>query len=176
MRSKAETLEFTLLGLLSQSPLHGYEIRKRLSAIYGPFRALSFSVLYPQLRRMLAAGLITERVDESTRRSRIIYSITKAGQKKFSQLTDSVNPESWEDDGFEARFAFFGATSSHSRLRILEGRHRRLKEKAELLRAELERDGMGLDKYLEEWRRHSLESAEREIAWLEELIHTERKK
>ena len=102
MRSKAETLEFTLLGLLSQSPLHGYEIRKRLSAIYGPFRALSFSVLYPQLRRMLAAGLIAERVDESTRRSRIIYNITKAGEKKFSQLTDSVNTESWEDDGFEA--------------------------------------------------------------------------
>ena len=102
MRSRAETLEFTLLGLLSQSPLHGYEIRKRLSAIYGPFRALSFSVLYPQLRRMLEAGLIAERVDETTRRSRIVYTITKAGEKKFSQLTDLVNPESWEDDGFEA--------------------------------------------------------------------------
>ena len=175
MRSRGETLEFTLLGLLSQSPLHGYEIRKRLSAIYGPFRALSFSVLYPQLRRMLEAGLIAESVDSSTRRSRIIYTITKAGQKKFVQLTDAVNPDSWEDDGFEARFAFFGATSSSNRIRILEGRHRRLKEKAEMLRSELERDGMGLDKYLEEWRRHSLESAEREIAWLEELIHTERK-
>ena len=175
MRSRAETLEFTLLGLLSQSSLHGYEIRKRLSAIYGPFRALSFSVLYPQLRRMLAAGLIAESVDSSTRRSRIIYTITKAGQKRFAQLSEAVNPDSWDDDGFEARFAFFGATSSHNRLRILEGRHRRLKEKAELLRSELQRDGMGLDKYLEEWRRHSLESAEREIAWLEELIQTESK-
>ncbi|MGI9198947.1 MAG: PadR family transcriptional regulator [Candidatus Nanopelagicaceae bacterium] len=175
MRSRAETLEFTLLGLLSQSPLHGYEIRKRLSAIYGPFRALSFSVLYPQLRRMLEAGLISEQVDESTRRSRIIYSITKTGQKRFTKLSDAVNPNSWDDDGFEARFAFFGATSSTNRIRILEGRHRRLKEKAELLRAELERDGMGLDKYLEEWRRHSLESAEREIAWLEELIRIESK-
>jgi len=48
---------------------------------------------------MLEAGLIAERVDESTRRSRIIYNITKAGEKKFAQLTDLVNPESWEDDG-----------------------------------------------------------------------------
>ena len=119
MRSRAETLEFTLLGLLSQSPLHGYEIRKRLSAIYGPFRALSFSVLYPQLRRMLEAGLISEQVDESTRRSRIIYSITKTGQKRFTKLSDAVNPNSWDDDGFEARFAFFGATSSTNRIRIL---------------------------------------------------------
>ena len=175
MRSKAETLEFTLLGLLSQSSLHGYEIRKRISAIHGPFRALSFSVLYPQLRRMLAAGLIEESVDSSTRRSRIIYTITKAGQKRFAQLTDAVNPASWDDDGFEARLAFFGATSSHNRLRILEGRHRRLKERAEILREELERAELGLDKYLAEWRRHSLESTEREIVWLEKLIHTESK-
>ena len=52
MRSRSESLEFALLGLLSQSPLHGYELRKRMSAIFGPFRALSFSVLYPQLRKM----------------------------------------------------------------------------------------------------------------------------
>ena len=33
----------------------------------------------------------------------------------------------------------------------------------------------GIDTYLVEWRRHSLESAEREIAWLEELIRIESK-
>ncbi|MFM8694215.1 MAG: PadR family transcriptional regulator, partial [Actinomycetota bacterium] len=43
MRSRAESLEFALLGLLKESSLHGYELRKRLSAIFGPFRALSFS-------------------------------------------------------------------------------------------------------------------------------------
>ena len=58
MRSRADSLEFALLGLLSQSSLHGYELRKRMIAIFGPFRALSFSVLYPQLRRMVLAGLI----------------------------------------------------------------------------------------------------------------------
>ena len=176
MRSKAETLEFTLLGLLSQSPLHGYEIRKRLSAIYGPFRALSFSVLYPQLRRMLEAGLIEESVVNSpSRRSRIVYDITDKGQARFESLTETVSPDTWEDEGFEIRFAFFSPTSSKNRLRILEGRHRRLKEKAEILRGELEKSPIGIDKYLEEWRRHSLDSADREIAWLEKMIKTERK-
>ena len=60
MRSRAESLEFALLGLLAQDSLHGYELRKRLTSIFGPFRALSFSVLYPQLRRMLEAGLIAQ--------------------------------------------------------------------------------------------------------------------
>lgn len=178
MRSRSESLEFALLGLLSQSPLHGYELRKRLIAIYGPFRALSFSVLYPQLRRMLDSGLIEESFAEDgglSRRSRIVYCLSAKGRARFLDLTETVSPDTWEDEGFEVRFAFFSPTSRHNRVRILEGRHRRLKEKAELLRSELEKSPVGIDKYLEEWRRHSLESAEREIVWLEDMIKTERK-
>ena len=176
MRSRSDSLEFALLGLLSQSPLHGYELRKRMGAIFGPFRALSFSVLYPQLRRMVEGGVIEETLVESTsRRSRIVYAITDKGLSRFSHLTETVSPDTWEDEGFEIRFAFFSPTSSKNRVRILEGRHRRLKEKAEILRGELEKSPIGIDKYLEEWRRHSLESADREITWLEDMIKTERK-
>lgn len=178
MKSRSESLEFALLGLLSQAPLHGYELRKRLTSIFGPFRALSFSVLYPQLRRMLDAGLISQvEVPKGGRskRVRIVYSISALGQAKFDQLTETVSPQSWDDDNFEVHVAFFSPTSSRNRLRILEGRQRRLKEKAEILRADLERSAVGLDKYLIEWRRHSLETAEREIAWLEEMITSERK-
>jgi len=178
MRSRSESLEFALLGLLSQDPLHGYELRKRLAAIYGPFRALSFSVLYPQLRRMRDAGFIEESFAENgglSRRSRIVYCLSDKGKARFSNLTETVSPDSWEDEGFEVRFAFFSPTSRTNRLRILEGRHHRLKEKAEILRGELDKSPVGIDKYLEEWRRHSLESSEREIAWLEDMIKTERK-
>jgi len=187
MRSRSESLEFALLGLLSQGALHGYELRKRMIAIYGPFRALSFSVLYPQLHRMLDEGLIEESVAAAggiSRRSRIVYAITPEGQKRFDQLTHSSGPEAWEDESFEVRFAFFGPTPRGNRVAILEGRHRKLVEKAAALResaqlAEREvaktHSADGLDKYLLEWRRHSLESAEREIAWLEEMIKTERK-
>lgn len=176
MRSRSGSLEFALLGLLSQSPLHGYELRKRMGAIFGPFRALSFSVLYPQLRRMMESGFIAETLVETTsRRSRIVYAVTDKGLTRFSDLTEIVSPDTWEDEAFEIRFAFFSPTSTKNRVRILEGRHRRLKEKAEILRGELEKSPIGIDKYLEEWRRHSLDSADREIAWLEDMIKTERK-
>lgn len=178
MRSRAESLEFALLGLLSQGPLHGYELRKRMSAIYGPFRALSFSVLYPQLRKMLVAELIKESFTDAgglSRRSRIVYELTQKGKDKFAQLMQSASPDTFEDEGFEVRFAFFGPTPKTNRVRILEGRHRKLVEKAELVRKDLAKIPEGIDTYLVEWRRHSLESAEREIAWLEEMIKTERK-
>jgi DNA-binding PadR family transcriptional regulator len=145
-------------------------------SIYGPFRALSFSVLYPQLHRMLDAGLIQEQISEGTgRRSRIVYLITAKGQERFAAIASKSEPDSWEDESFEVRFAFFGPTPARNRLAILEGRHRKLADKASILHSELEKSPEGLDKYLVEWRRHSLESAEREIAWLEEMINTERK-
>ncbi len=178
MRSRSESLEFALLGVLSQGPLHGYELRKRMTAIYGPFRALSFSVLYPQLHRMLEAGVIRESVSTDagmSRRSRIVYAITDSGSQRFEAISASSGPDSWEDESFEVRFAFFGPTPQRNRLQILEGRHRKLAEKATILRSELEKSPEGIDRYLVEWRRHSLESAEREIAWLQEMINTERK-
>ncbi len=178
MRSRAESLEFALLGLLNEEPLHGYALRKRLSVVFGPLRALSFSVLYPQLRRMSDAALIEQREvpkGGKSKRTRVVYSITERGRQKFEELTESSNPHAWDDDNFEVHVAFFSPTSKRNRLRILEGRHRRLKDRADLLRTDLERSSIGLDKYLVEWRRHSLETAEREIAWLEKMISSERK-
>lgn len=178
MRSRGEALELALLGLLAQEPLHGYELRKRMRAVFGPFRALSFSVLYPQLRRMMECGLIRQDSAAKSARSkrvRLVYSITDLGLSKFGELTEMDSPNSWDDENFEVRVAFFSPTSKRSRIRILEGRLRRLQERAGLLRADLDRSAVGLDKYLIEWRRHSLETAEREIAWLEEMINSERK-
>jgi DNA-binding PadR family transcriptional regulator len=159
MRSRSESLEFALLGLLSQGALHGYELRKRMSAIYGPFRALSFSVLYPQLRKMVEAKLIEQSFTDAgglSRRSRIVYELTAKGRERFSSLMQNASPDSFEDEGFEVRFAFFGPTPRNNR-------------------KDLSKIPEGIDTYLVEWRRHSLESAEREIAWLEKMIKTERK-
>ena len=176
MRSRSESLEFALLGLLSQGPLHGYELRKRLMAIFGPFRALSFSVLYPQLKRMVISEVIeAKEIGVTSRRTRIVYTITKKGTKRFELLNSAVTSDSWEDEGFGVRFAFFSPTTTPNRVRILEGRLLRLEEKAGVLKSELDSAPAALDRYLEEWRRFSLESLEREIAWLKEMIITEEK-
>ena len=57
---RREMLEFAVLGLLHESPLHGYELRRRLNTRLGAFRALSFGTLYPALGRLLTQGLIAE--------------------------------------------------------------------------------------------------------------------
>ena len=59
MRSRTPVLETAILGLLNESPLHGYELRKRLNLMLGSFRALSYGSLYPALKSLVARGLIT---------------------------------------------------------------------------------------------------------------------
>ena len=60
--------ELAVLGLLAESPMHGYELRKRLNATLGSFRAFSFGSLYPTLRRLQAAAFIA--TEEPGRRRR----------------------------------------------------------------------------------------------------------
>jgi len=58
--SRSGTLELAVLGLLHETPLHGYELRKRLNSLLGTFRAWGYGSLYPCLKDLLAQGLIAE--------------------------------------------------------------------------------------------------------------------
>src|SRR3954463_12534619 len=53
-------LELAILGLLAETPLHGYELKKRLSETLGPLWGISFGSLYPALRRLERDGSIEE--------------------------------------------------------------------------------------------------------------------
>jgi DNA-binding PadR family transcriptional regulator len=170
---KGATLELAVLGLLQESPLHGYELRKRLNLLLGWTRLLSYGSLYPALKRMLRAGWITEVATSNavSRRQRIVYQITPAGIEFFSSEITEAGPAAWEDESFNMRFAFFSRTDAGVRLRILEGRRARLQERLDRANSLY---GGGDDRYLSELRRHSIESVEREVRWLTELIEAER--
>jgi len=159
---------------------HGYELRKRLNAVLGWGRLLSYGSLYPALKKMLKAGWIAEHVAGTTtgvavsRRQRIVYELTDAGNKRFATLMSEAGPSSWEDDNFDVRFAFFSRTDMEIRLRILEGRRSRLEERLERVQAQLARTQKQMDRYGTELQRHGVESVEREVRWLSELINAER--
>ena len=51
-------LELAILGVLQEQPLHGYELKKRLSEMLGSFWGVSFGSLYPALRRLEKAEAI----------------------------------------------------------------------------------------------------------------------
>ncbi|GLZ09008.1 PadR family transcriptional regulator [Actinomadura sp. NBRC 104412] len=181
-RKGAGVLELAVLGLLHESPMHGYELRKRLNALLGMFRAFSYGSLYPCLKQLLAKGLIVEDRPEGpnvalalqSRRSKIVYKLTADGKERLQQLLAEAGPAAWEDEGFGVHFAFFSHTRADVRLRILEGRRSRLEERLESVRAALARTRERVDSYTLELQNHGLESVEREVRWLNELIGRER--
>ena len=184
MRSRSNVLETAILGLLNSSPLHGYELRKRLNLLLGSFRAFSYGTLYPALKSLVARGLI-ETVDAKPaeskpttglagRRGRIVYRLTAEGKEHLQTVLASSGPAAWEDENFDVRFAFFAQTDAETRIRILEGRRSRLTERLELVRESAARTRERLDEYTLELQRHGLEQVEREVRWLDGLITTER--
>ncbi len=173
-------LELAVLGLLHESPMHGYELRKRLNTLLGMFRAFSYGTLYPCLKQLLAQGLITEEDQEETapgalqsKRAKIVYKLTAEGKEHLQRLLTEAGPAAWEDEGFGVHFAFFGQTRADVRLRILEGRRSRLEERLENVRSALTRTRERVDSYTLELQNHGLESVEREVRWLNELIGRE---
>ncbi len=181
-------LEFAILGLLHQSPMHGYELRKQLSVLLGGLRSISYGSLYPALRRMHAAGLVsTDEPDPHAllpadappltgRRGKVVYTITAEGKERFHELVSHTGPEAYDDEGlFGVRLAFFRHTAADVRLRILEGRRSTVERQREGLRTSMARTRERLDRYTLELQRHGLESVDREVRWLTELIDSERR-
>jgi len=178
MGRRAELLEFAVLGLLHETPMHGYALRKRLNTALGAFRALSYGSLYPALRDLLGHQWIAESPQASggsgSKRARIVYQLTPAGKERFQDLVAEAGPNVWEDDEFDVHLAFFARTTQEVRLRILEGRRSRLEQRLAQVREASARGRERMDAYTLALQRHGEESAEREVRWLEELIKAER--
>ena len=162
--------------------MHGYELRKRLNAVLGAFRALSYGSLYPCLKDLVARGWIqpsaatraTRATGRPRHRARIVYELTAEGKERLQDLLAEAGPAAWEDESFDVRFAFFARTDAAVRLRILEGRRTRLEERLDNVRAAAGRARDRIDGYTLALQQHGLESVEREVRWLNELIETER--
>lgn len=173
-------LELAILGLLHEAPVHGYELRKQLGQRLGGCRPFSYGSLYPALRRLTRAGLIVEDPEQPpeatawSRRGRRVYRITADGKERLAELLCDCGPQTWDDESFGVHLAFFSRTPAEARIRILEGRRRAVEERREGLRATLAKAGEQIDRYTRELQQLGLDTSEREVRWLNELIATER--
>ena len=94
-------------------------------------------------------------------------------------LIKSYEPgETWfwnyTDDGFGVHLAFFNRTPAEARMRILEGRRRQVEERREGLREAVARASNSIDRYTRQLHQLGLESSEREVKWLNDVIAAER--
>lgn len=178
------TLELPVLGLLKERDMHGYELRKQLGAMLGPFWQVSWGSLYPTLRRMAKLGAVEKLADEVPRkrakaaakttpgRRKTVYRITEQGEKLFAEMLEEAGAVDAEH--FTLKLAFFRYMHPETRLALLERRRAYLQEKLAQLKANLREYRERIDSYALSLQNHDLLSTESDIAWIDELITKER--
>jgi DNA-binding PadR family transcriptional regulator len=189
-------LELAVLGLLSEQPLHGYELKKRLSETLGPLWGISFGSLYPALRRLERSGAIEadepseasiggivatgslkgdlaaarlRRRPRTGLRTRKAYRLTTAGEQLFVEL---LGDETADDERtFALKLSFCRYLSTAQRLAFLERRRAQLTQRLAKARRNPARS---TDRYTRSLLEHRAQSTQHDLTWIEELIAQER--
>jgi DNA-binding PadR family transcriptional regulator len=188
-------LELAVLGLLKERDMHGYELRKQLGAMLGPFWQVSWGSLYPALRRLAKVGAVAKlsepktprratrsqrtRTEKTTKatltsgRRRNVYRITKTGEALFTQLLEE-SAAAVDAEHFTLKLAFFRYLQPEMRLALLERRRAYLQEKLAQFRSNLRDYRERIDSYALSLQNHSMAATQSDIEWIDELINAER--
>jgi DNA-binding PadR family transcriptional regulator len=169
-------IELAILGLLKEQPMHGYQLNRELSEQLGGLWRVSYGSLYPSLRRLERQGAITS-VQGTGARRKTVYAITPEGERLFLELLEETPQENQTEDArFRVRLAFFRYLPPETRVRLLERRRQALETRLADVKAHLRDDAGTTDDYQRALLDHARAGTESDIAWLTELIRTERLK
>lgn len=91
---------YVILGMVSREPRSGYEIKALVDRTTRFFWAASYGQIYPELKRLAAAGLVEGRDEPRGERRRTIYAITADGAEALREWLRRP-PETYEmrDEG-----------------------------------------------------------------------------
>jgi DNA-binding PadR family transcriptional regulator len=119
------TLSLAILGLISQRPLTGYDLRKIFATTPMGHFSSSPGAIYPALKRIEDVGWVRGRAGQGkTRRERILYKITTSGLAALKQhCSRPVTRDDiiWHMDDLMMRFAFMdGIVGREMTMRFLQ--------------------------------------------------------
>ncbi len=190
-------LELPVLGLLKEKEMHGYELRKQLGAMLGPFWQVSWGSLYPTLRRLAKDGAVEKLPVPATRapkaraatrtrkarpaasttispgRRKTVYRITPKGEGQFTAMLEET-AAAVDAEHFTLKLAFFRYLQPETRLALLERRRAYLQDKLQQFKANIRDYKERIDSYTLSLQNHGMASTESDIAWIDELIRNER--
>ena len=128
-----------ILGILGVAgPKSGYEIKQLVDNSARFFWAASYGQIYPELRRLKDAGLVTSADDPAGGRARVRWSITEPGSRALEEWLTSEDGGTFEmrDEGM-LRLFFLGGVPERERPAVLDrivARHRGIVQQLEGIR------------------------------------------
>ncbi len=136
---KPSPTAYVILGFLSWTPMSGYDIKALADGSTRFFWAASYGQIYPELRRLTDAGLITGEDSPRGERKRKVYTLTDAGRSELREWL-AGDPEVFElrDEGLLR--LFFASASPTTAASTLEAKRRQHAETLQQFR-DLEASG-----------------------------------
>jgi DNA-binding PadR family transcriptional regulator len=125
---------YVILGLLRQGPRSGYEIKAAVDRSTRFFWAASYGQIYPELKRLSAAGLVAGTAEAQGRRKRIAYRLTAKGRRALADwLAEPAETFELRDEGLLKLF-FADALPAAAAAEMLEAKAARHAEVVHRLR------------------------------------------
>jgi len=168
---------YPLLGLLAEQPLSGYDLRRAIQATFGHFWAESYGQIYPELRRLAAAGLV-EALPETVGggadgASRKLFRLTAAGEAELASWIQEPAAGQVLRNEMLLKLYFAGSQRPETVRTHLSRRRKELGQRLAILARIEERlrrvlaDSPGLAGWLVSVR-HGVLLGEAELAWCRE--------
>ncbi|WP_433374520.1 PadR family transcriptional regulator [Streptosporangium sp. CA-115845] len=160
-----------LLGVLLDTPLHGYEVRRRLE-LWGAdsWANVAYGSIYHGLAKMAEEGLLE--IIEQGRGGKTVYGITEAGRADFQQqLMNSwwlVKPIV---DPFQVALTFMDRLSPAELVNAMEARAEQLRASISMMRRALDgKQGYGAPRHIDECLRLNIHQFQAQLNWIEQSV------
>lgn len=116
------SLDYAILGFLNYHPYSGYDLKKVLDISVRHFWSADQSQIYRTLARLMEAEKVAmEKVEQSDRPDRKLYSITPAGQAALTAWLAGPPPLTGAHSGPMVQVFFMGQLADEEVLRQFEG-------------------------------------------------------
>ena len=135
---KLSPTSYLVLGMVRLGISSGYAIKKVADQSTQSFWPISLALVYPELARLEAGGLLQRRSDPQGGRARSAYRITAKGEKALKAWLRSpkVAPVQIRDEAMLKLF-LADALGNKDQLELIQSLSERNREKKEALRSEI---------------------------------------
>jgi len=169
--ARAVSIRHLILGLLTQQPMSGYDIKRSLKSLSWLIDSPSFGSIYPALRALWEDGLVTvEMAPRQGKPPRKIYTITEAGRLALREWMDQPVAPGASLKTFVMRLILANNFSHAGLISHLQQR----RSQVAVHRATLKQIAEALDGTMDSGQRlafgYGLALATAELAWLDSTL------
>jgi DNA-binding PadR family transcriptional regulator len=172
MAKSTVNIRYLVLGLLTQKPMTGYDIKGLLESFSWLIGSPSYGSLYPALHGLLDDELVALKVESNEEKpSRKVYRITEAGHEALKQWIDKPVVRDPSLKAFLMHLILADNYPREGLIAYLNQRHSQVMEQRAALREMLENDDLREETLQQPLAmQYGLAMANMELQWLENTL------